>query len=385
MRQRQITDFFAINHGNEDPGLIPNMATAPCHPIRYPSLFDGKNELEKFIEEFNRYARLTGMADDRKKIMVTAFLAPEIIQKYEGAQGKTCEEKLRNAFKKKKSILDHMAELVNLRLGESDPEEIFKIADNLITIITNKKINKEDLSNLVYKNMIDDFEIKKELVLRGTSKKEDVKDIVQRMHKLKTMEETGPIAMYKTQKTGTKDNHQEFKWRTVSNRRKQERYTDRDTQKMETRRQPTSRADVFDNRTKEDTISFRCYGCNKVGHIRRNCPDRRSNMRCHACQELGHIRRECPNVRCTYCQTPGHRRSQCYKNKDRFIDRRERAEDQRSYRRPPMAEITEIDNENERTRNITEMVEENDEDNDRKQWTGNVIARPRREVINVLN
>ena len=37
----------------------------------------------------------------------------------------------------------------------------------------------------------------------------------------------------------------------------------------------------------------RCFGCNKVGHVQRNCPYRYQDLTCFACGQPGHIARNC--------------------------------------------------------------------------------------------
>ena len=39
------------------------------------------------------------------------------------------------------------------------------------------------------------------------------------------------------------------------------------------------------------TAKLRCYGCNRMGHVRRTCP-----TVCYGCGERGHLQRSCPSA-----------------------------------------------------------------------------------------
>jgi hypothetical protein len=60
-----------------------------------------------------------------------------------------------------------------------------------------------------------------------------------------------------------------------------------------------------------------CFGCNKPGHKRENCPEQSNNpMLCFGCGKPGHKRENCPEqsnnpMLCFGCGKPGHRRDNC--------------------------------------------------------------------------
>ena len=99
--------------------------------------------------------------------------------------GKNYKEKLKAAFTKEKSILDTMKELVNLRWGSSNPEETYKKAEELVNILTKEKLSKKELLNLTCFNMLDSYEIIKDLKLRGTTETKDIKSVVTNMYELR--------------------------------------------------------------------------------------------------------------------------------------------------------------------------------------------------------
>jgi len=251
--------------------VIPN--------IRGPEIFDGsETKVEAFITSFNRYAKIMGFSEERKILLATPYMTPDAIIKYEAATGETCEEKLRSAFSKEKSILDLMKELVEMRIGSSDPTIIFRKADGIIEKLIEKKLGKKELSNLVYANLIDDENVQKEIAVRGVKKSEEIEDIQTRMFEFDKKKRNAPVAAYNTKR--------ENEWRTVQNKKRTPRPQNEKFIEQETRR------------------NF------KVRKIT-----------CWACHEEGHVRRECPNVKCSHCNKKGHLRTQCYENPNRFRER----------------------------------------------------------------
>jgi len=75
--------------------------------------------------------------------------------------------------------------------------------------------------------------------------------------------------------------------------------------------------------------SRRCWSCNLMGHIIRNC-SKRLPVTCHASGTQGPIRKKCSNLKCNRCAANGHMSEECYKN----ITRRHWANNQRETRRP---------------------------------------------------
>ena len=49
-------------------------------------------------------------------------------------------------------------------------------------------------------------------------------------------------------------------------------------------------ANQTERKVGHQAVEPRCYGCNRAGHVRRDC-----QVRCFLCNELGHMRRNCPN------------------------------------------------------------------------------------------
>ena len=57
-------------------------------------------------------------------------------------------------------------------------------------------------------------------------------------------------------------------------------------------------------------ISIRCFNCNEVGHVARNCPNELM-ITCLRCQQKGHNEYDCPNVKCFKCHQIGHKSFEC--------------------------------------------------------------------------
>ena len=52
---------------------------------------------------------------------------------------------MRSAFSKEKNILEIMKELVEIRIGDKNPSEVFKKIDELVEKLVEKKIGKKEL------------------------------------------------------------------------------------------------------------------------------------------------------------------------------------------------------------------------------------------------
>ena len=358
-------------HSNCD---VVNMATTAhvTTNIMGCEKFNGsESDLEDFIDNFERYSDIMGIAEERKIVMVTVFMTPSAIKKYSEIDSKNYKEKLKAAFTKEKSILDTMKELVNLRWGSSNLEETYKKAEELVNILTKEKLSKKELLNLACLNMVDSYEIKKELKLRGTTETKDIKSVVTNMYELRKMESEETVAAYTT--VNKQDN-----WNTV-----------------------TRRKAVHNERTPHRHYEHNNRNQGNNGFKPKNNYYR--TVKCYACQEEGHIRRDCPNVKCTHCNRNGHYRTQCYLNKNRFKEREQysRNSDWKKknnagyHNRPqnrqyPVAEIDECndDSEYEETRSNQGKLTKRVFPDKRQRYEndqGNEEARSQGEVINVLH
>jgi hypothetical protein len=378
-----LSESNTIDHHKDDKKCECNKCSVKCVSslnmatshhvtpnIKGPETFDGsEHKLEEFLISFNRYSKIMGLSEERKILLVTPYLTPDAILKYEKAPGSTCEEKMRAAFSKEKSILDLMKDLIELRVGCGDPSLAFRKADEIIEKLVEKKFGKKELSNLVYANMIDDDNVDQEIAIRGVTKADEIENIQMRMYEYGKKKRNSPIAAYNTRK--------ENDWKTVENKR----------------RTPKPR----NNEVKRDSTS-RNYKVRKII--------------CWACHEEGHVRRECPNVKCSHCQRRGHLRTQCYENPNRFKERDQRKWDnnrnhwndrrdysnQRYRERPAymnkkqhLAELDDKDDEMDRRSDMSDRREENtSRDYSRGKRRsgdeqGNEDARSQGEVISVLH
>jgi len=87
---------------------VVNMATTAhvTTNIMGHEKFDGsESKLYDFIKNFERYADIMGITEDRRLVMVTIFMTPSAITKFSEADGNTYKEKLKTAFVKEKSLL----------------------------------------------------------------------------------------------------------------------------------------------------------------------------------------------------------------------------------------------------------------------------------------
>ena len=287
-------------HSNETCLNVLNMATHDhvTPVIKGPETFDGSEvKLEEFLISFERYSKILGFKEERKAILVTAFMTPEAINKYEKTQGGSWETRMRSAFSKEKNILEIMKELVEIRIGDKNPSEVFKKIDELVEKLVEKKLGKKELSDLAYANAIEDREVRREMTLRNATKAEDIKNIQEKIYEFELKDRNIRVDAYTTKE------NKEWKKVEYRTRRPRPRYEER-----------------------------------KIEEPRRNFKARR--IICRACHEEGHVRRECPNVKCNHCNKKGHVRTQCYENPNRFREREQSGREDTRNRRNERKEYT---------------------------------------------
>jgi len=63
------------------------MATTPMHQfIRQPALLEIGGNIEKFLEECDRFFELTQTAEEHRRLFIEAFLSTETIRKYKESE-----------------------------------------------------------------------------------------------------------------------------------------------------------------------------------------------------------------------------------------------------------------------------------------------------------
>ena len=360
-----------INKCKENPINVLNMATNDhvTPNIRGPEIFDGsESKVEEFLKSFGRYAKIMGFSEERRVLLVTAFMTPEAINKYENAQGDTWETKMRSAFTREKNILEIMRELVEIKVGSNDPSTVFRKIDELVGKLVEKKLGKKEISDLAYANAVDDREVKREIALRGISKAEDIECIQKKIYEFESKSKDIRVDAYTTKR----DNE----WRTVEHKRRQPR--------------PQNEERIIEERK-------RYFKTRKIY--------------CRACHEEGHVRRECPNIRCNHCNKKGHVRTQCYENPNRFREREQwkrdngktGRDDRRNYSNVKYGErssktnrkysVAELGERNEEWDRMSERTDRREDVTRRDYFTnnrkfrdeqGNEDARSQGEVISVL-
>ena len=51
----------------------------------------------------------------------------------------------------------------------------------------------------------------------------------------------------------------------------------------------------------------KCFNCQKIGHIAKDCKSEKAPLRCYNCQTEGHYAKDCKNpTKCSNCQKEGH-------------------------------------------------------------------------------
>jgi len=180
----------------------------------------------------------------------------------------------------------------------------------------------------------DEAELEKEILLHCSSDKEILKEVEMRdLNEITDIKKT-MTKMDKIQKKYDHVNAVKDDWIQVQSRRNktQSGMKGCETTLNNNKRspQPTVRNfEAEDLQFGRRIESRRCWSCNLMGHISRNC-SKRLPVTCHACGTQGHIRKNCPNLKCNRCAANGHRSEECYTN----MTRRHLANNQRETRRP---------------------------------------------------
>jgi hypothetical protein len=66
-------------------------------------------------------------------------------------------------------------------------------------------------------------------------------------------------------------------------------------------------------------ITIKCFNCDEVGHLSRNCPNEIVLHTCLRCNTKGHSEYDCPNVKCFKCNKIGHKSFECKANSQNTI------------------------------------------------------------------
>jgi hypothetical protein len=256
---------------------------------------------------------------------------------------------LRKAFKKDTSLINDINELTEYK-KEDSALVYFEKVNQLVENVLRHKLDKESLTKYFLVHCLDDKETKKEIQLREATEVGKIKSIIKKMDDIKA--DSGVAAFKKnTYATAVKSVNN-------SGGNNNCRYTNSYNTNMNTRN-----VNVNNNRNVNNNIrnnvnnnmnmnnynkgngnnnynnnlnrgngsnNFKtsgfgnngnmdnrtCYNCQKIGHISRDCKERKA-IKCYGCGKLGHIIRECGEnqnrgiSKCFGCQEMGHRRNEC--------------------------------------------------------------------------
>ena len=305
------------------------MATTQTNAVRMniagnmvPSIFNGTNDLEGFIEDCTRYFKICGLEEDSQSMMVKCLISRDILPIYEAIpeRNQSFAEKLREAFEKPSSLIGDLIKILNYE-KDSDPAIIFfKKIEDMVDKIMIHKWNREELVSYFLIHCNKEESVKREIRLRDIKGVEKIKDVIKKFDSI-NIEVSSLNAM-----NGKETFANVLKKRNAFEELQQHKFK--------------GYPENNNNRRKDETAHFRapiicwtcnehghisrecrkqriptCYNCKEVGHISRDCQRRRiqDTVRCFACRETGHERRDCPNISCSGCKSRGHLSFQCWK------------------------------------------------------------------------
>lgn len=311
----------------------PNMATTPMLQfIRPPEVYEIGNEIEKFIEETDRFFELTQTAEEHRGLFVKAFLSTEATRKYEIVEG--CEnykERLQVSFSKPANLGNDLSAALSYRRGSDSTADFFKKIERFASNIMRHNLKEEDLKIFLIQNALEEQEVKKDLKMQDLKTYEEIKNRITRSDEVRKEIESEtvaaiqrPVKTFASAASGrqTWDQGNIFKryseGRTNMEYQRNENYTrngfnQRQQQynsPQQSQRPLSNQRTQYNGRPQRFERSFRqSYYPNRES---RQTSNYISQKKCWACREEGHIRSECPNVKCQNCDKRGHFRHQCY-------------------------------------------------------------------------
>jgi len=139
---------------NKKIGNNLNMATTPMLKfIRPPEILEIGGDIEKFLEECDRFFELTQTAEEHRGLFIKAFLSTEAIRKYEESEGEgDYKKRIEASFLKPINLGDDLNETLKYRREDSMTVFVRKI-EIVTKNILRHKLNEENLKIFLFRTL----------------------------------------------------------------------------------------------------------------------------------------------------------------------------------------------------------------------------------------
>ena len=284
----------------------PNMATTPMFQfIKPPEVFEVGNDIEKFIEESEKFFELTQTSEEHRGIFIKAFLSIEATRKFDEILNEPdYKKRIQKAFSRPANLAEDLKAALTYKRGGDSSSEFFKKIERLTKNVLRHDLNEEDFKIFLLQNALEDQELKRDLKMQELKTFEEMKLRINKTEEVRReIENEGEVSVINQKKSYANTVKNDTRWKQ-NDIRKREQFIPRTSNQSYQRYRPN-----FNN---EDQLRNRMSRQNNF--VSSNFRERQPK-KCWACREEGHLRSECPNVQCSHCRKRGHFLYQCYEAK----------------------------------------------------------------------
>ena len=148
-----------------------------------PDQYDGRVDIEEFIQDCQRFFDVANMDDNMRNIMIKTLMNRELIPIYEAVENNIVgyEARLRKAFQKPSSLVNDIKEIFEFRKGSISAEKYFDTINKLTDKLLRHKWDKKELTKYFLIHCVDSKEIQKEIKTRNISDVTDIEKLIKKM------------------------------------------------------------------------------------------------------------------------------------------------------------------------------------------------------------
>lgn len=255
-----------------------------------PKTYRKGDDVEKFIIECRKYFDAANVTKSTRELVIVGLLDDKLRSRFEKTdEGLGYEERLRRLFVKEKSFIKDIESVLSYKRQEEDVDSFVEEIDKMVELLMTYN-DKEEMRKELLMHCCNSSEIKKNVAIQNIKDSEGIITLIRSLDKVEDKE---PIYAMRPSYRGALMNN------------KQQRNTFK------------QREDYPINRNPRPIREIICYGCNKPGHIRRDCPVT-PIRECFGCGSTEHIRRFCTKIKCQRCTLNGHRANECRTSEGRI-------------------------------------------------------------------